>query len=358
MSSNPEEPADLAAELAALDRSLVELLNRRVQVEARQRSTAPAGEPYQPAEDAQIYRRVAEANAGPLPPAALTAIYREILSASQALTRPLRVGYLGPEATFTYEAARSHFGAAAMLVPLRSISDVFSETQRRAVDYGVVPTENSTEGSVPHTLDRFLDTELQICAEVKLPISHNLLSHGRLEQIRRVYSHPQALAQCRRWLAEHLPNAEQIEAASTSAAAQLAREPETAAIATRAASALYGVPIVAAQVEDGASNVTRFVVIGHHAAARTGHDRTAVVFGVDDRVGALHAALSRLAAHGINLTRIESRPSRRRNWEYVFFVDLDGHPDDDPVRQALAELCTAGSFVRVLGAWPLASIVG
>jgi chorismate mutase/prephenate dehydratase len=237
-------------------------------------------------------------------------------------------------------------------VPCRTIADVFLEAERQSVDYGVVPVENSTAGAVINTLDQFLETDLLVCAEIELPVSHNLLSKGKLAEITRVNSHPQALAQCRRWLAEHLPRASQVETPSTAAAAQMTRDPDTAAIATESASVLYDLPILVPHIEDVSTNVTRFLVIGPHQSGRTGRDRTALVFTVDDRAGALCAALSTLAKRGINLSRIESRPSRRRLWEYVFFVDLDGHPDDSDVAVALDELRQTCSFVRVLGSWP------
>jgi chorismate mutase/prephenate dehydratase len=351
--------AGTRAELDAIDRDLVELLNRRARVWQRERSPGrrSAGRDhdeklYWPELEAAVLEQAARESGGPLPVSSLLAIFREILAASRSLDRPLRIGFLGPVATFAYEAARRHFGEASTLVSCRTIADVFLETERRSVDYGVVPVENSTAGAVINTLDQFLETDLEVCAEIALPVSHNLLSNGKLDEIVRVYSHPQALAQCRRWLAENLPRATQIETPSTAGAAQMARDPATAAIATESAAALYDLPIVAPHIEDVTTNVTRFLVIGPHGSGWTGRDRTALVFSVEDRVGALCAALSTLAKQEINLSRIESRPSRRRLWEYVFFVDLDGHPDDANVALALGELRKSCSFVRVLGSWP------
>jgi chorismate mutase/prephenate dehydratase len=351
---------ELRAEIDEIDRGLVHLLNRRARVSQQvgqlKREQAGAGndpQVYQPDREAAVYAHVREVNEGPLGDDALQAIYREILSSSRALQRTLRVGYLGPVATFAYEAARRHFGSATVLVPCRTIPDVFADTQRQAVDYGVVPVENSTEGAVTYTLDQFLETDLKICAEIALPVSHNLLAKGKIEQITKVYSHPQALAQCRRWLAEWLPRATQIETASTALAAQMVSDTESAAISTEAASEIYGIPIVARGIEDFSTNVTRFLVIGRHMSEPSGHDRTAVVFAVHDRAGALRDALTWFAQNDINLTRIESRPSRRRLWEYVFFVDLDGHPTDERVARALQGLGESCPFVRVLGAWPV-----
>ncbi|HVC33446.1 MAG TPA: prephenate dehydratase [Chloroflexota bacterium] len=354
---------ELRAEIDQADRDLVFLLNRRARISQQvgqiKREQAGVGrEPhiYQPDREAQVYAQVDALNQGPLPNSALHAIYREILSSSRAVQRPLRVGYLGPVATFAYEAAKRHFGSEATVVPCRTIADVFVETEKRTVDYGVVPVENSTGGAVISTLDSFLETELQICAEILLPVSHNLLSRGKLDQITQVYSHPQALAQCRRWLAEWLPRATLVETASTALAAQMVQDEQSAAISTEAASEVYGLPLVARRIEDESTNVTRFLVIGPHRSEPTGHDRTALVFAVHDRVGALQDGLRWFAENAINLTRIESRPSRRRLWEYVFFVDLDGHPADDHVARAIEGLRQSCAFVRVLGTWPASRV--
>ncbi|HUX85401.1 MAG TPA: prephenate dehydratase [Chloroflexota bacterium] len=351
---------ELRAKIDQTDRELVALLNRRAELslrvgESKRAQAGDAGvlEIYQPAREAQVFAHISERNTGPLPDESLAAIYREILSASRALQRPLRIGYLGPVATFTYEAAHHHFGSGSSYLPCQSIADVFFEAEKQSVDYGVVPIENSTGGAVTYTLDQFLDTDLKICAAIELSVTHNLLALGPLEKIERVYSHPQAFAQCRRWLAANLPGATQVETASTSRAAQLIEEESAAAISTESASEIYHVPIVARGIQDDSKNVTRFLVIGQHSGKRTGQDRTAVVFGVQDRVGALQDGLRHLAENHVNLTRIESRPSRRRLWEYVFFVDLDGHPEDDRVGQALVGLSQSCSFVRILGAWPV-----
>lgn len=351
---------ELRKEIDEIDAVIVDRLNQRMQVSQRvgELKRSRAGEDqslaiYLPDREAQLIDQLAAANTGPLTDAALRAIYREILSASRALQRPLRVGYLGPPATFTFEAARRQFGHSSELVPCTTIADVFLETQRQTVDYGVVPVENSTGGAVAHTLDQLLETELQVCGQIELPVSHFLLSNGSLEQIKRVYSHPQALAQCRHWLAAHLPHAVQIETTSTAAAAEQAREPDSAAISSESAAELYHLPIVARRIEDTANNVTRFLIIGPHMSGPTGRDRTAVVFAVAHRIGALQEALRSLADNGINLSRIESRPSRRRLWEYVFFVDLDGHPSDAGIARALEALGLTCTFVRVIGAWPV-----
>lgn len=351
----PQRLEEYRRRIDQLDRELVELLNRRATLSVEIGRLKANGDVvvFQPDREAVVLAQVEAANRGPLPNSALRAIYREILSSSRALQRPLRVAYLGPAATYTHEAAQRRFGSAAEFVPCKTIAEVFQETSKRGADYGVVPVENSTEGAVNNTLDMFVDTDLQICAEIEMPISHNLLSHGQLSDIRRVYSKAEALAQCRRWLNEHLPSAEWVEVASTALAVQMVKTPDCAAIASAAASAVYGVPVRAERIEDIANNVTRFLVIGPSASKRTGKDRTAVVFSVRDRVGALHDALEAFARHGINLTRIESRPSKRRLWDYIFFTNLVGHPDDPAVSAALEDLTRQCSFVRVLGAWPV-----
>jgi chorismate mutase/prephenate dehydratase len=342
------------AELVSIDAEIVRLLHRRASVALRSPAGAERPETwYRPDLDARTIERAASTSDGPLPRASIEAIYREILSAVRALQRPPRVGYLGPIGTFSYDAAIRQFGHGAVLTACRTIGDIFVEAQRQAVDYGVVPVENSTEGAVTPALDRLVETDLQISAALELPVRHYLLSHGQLSQITKVYSHPQALAQCRRWLADNLPAATTVEASSTAAAAQQATSPDTAAISTESAAELYDLPIIASRIEDVASNVTRFFVIGPHMSSRSGRDRTAIVFSVEDRTGALYTALKWLAENGVNMTRIESRPSRRRLWEYVFFVELDGHPDDEPVDRAIAGLKQSSAFVRVLGAWPV-----
>ncbi len=353
------DPNDLRNELDSVEQELVLMLNRRaelavgIQQAERAASDSRDNAPlHRPDDDARIIRMAISQSKGPLPDSSLEAIYREILSATRALQRPPRVAYLGPLGTFSHEAALRQFGRSAVYIPCRNFADIFQETERQAADYGIVPVENSTEGAVTPPLDRLVDTDLLVCAAIEQPVRHFLLSHGKLDQITRVVSHPQALAQCRRWLADNLPNAVTVDATSTAAAAQQAVDSTTAAISTETAAELYGVPILVSRIEDVATNVTRFFVIGSHMGQRTGHDRTAIVFSVEDKTGALYSALKWLADNGINLSRIESRPSRRRLWEYVFFVELVGHPEDERVERALTGLRQSSAFVRVLGAWP------
>ena len=362
------QPPDLRAireQIDQIDRELIALLNRRAEasvsvarIKREQGSDQPATSTYVPGREHEVLNNVLAANAGPLTEAHVRAIYSEILSSSRALQRPLRIAFLGPTGTFTHRAAESaariRFGSFVEYVPARTVEEVFTLTDRGEADYGVVPVENTTEGSVGQTLDTFIDSPLKISSEILLKISHHLVGQGPLEQVTRVYSHPQALAQCRRWLTTNLPKAETVESSSTSAAAQRAAgEPGSAAIGTEEAAAKYGLPILARGIQDQAHNTTRFLLLGKQIAARSGNDKTALLFSVRDRAGALYEVLSVFARRQINLTRIESRPSRRQPWEYVFFVDLNGHPEDPEVAAALEEVHEACTMVKVLGAWPV-----
>lgn len=339
-----------------LDRQIVALLEERAEV-ARQigKLKAARGEPvYVPAREQAVLDCVVAVSRGVLRPEHLRAIYTEILSACRAVQQPLRVAYFGQFGSFTHQAALARFGSAAEFVPARSMADVFLLTEKGHTDFGVVPVENSTAGAVIDALDSFVESSLKICAEVTLPITHHLLSHSPLDKIKRVYSIGQALAQCRRWLAENLPHADFIEVGSTTEGAERAsREHDAAAVASELAARHFGVPVQQAQIQDFSSNVTRFLVIGKQMSARTGRDKTGLIFGVHDRPGALRDALDAFARRGINLTRIESRPSKRKPWEYLFFADLVGHPEEPAVAEALAELEQQCTFVKVLGAWPM-----
>jgi chorismate mutase/prephenate dehydratase len=352
--------ATIRREIDAIDRQLIELLNRRAQASVEIARIKRNGDvsTYVPSREQEVLRNVLAANRGPLTEAHVRAIYGEILSASRALQRPLRIAYLGPERTFTHlaaeTAARVRFGSFVEYLPARTVADVFRMTERGESDYGVVPVENSTEGSVGQTLDLFVDTPLKICAEILLRVTHHLIGRGPLSAVRRVYSHPQAIAQCRNWLAVNLPNVETVESSSTAAAAQhAATEEGVAAIGTEDAAGQYGLRVLARAIQDQANNTTRFLLIGERIGSPSGRDKTSVLFSVRDRVGALHDVLSYFAKRGINLTRIESRPSRRQPWEYIFFVDFVGHPEDPNAAAALAEMQEACTYVKVLGAWPV-----
>jgi chorismate mutase/prephenate dehydratase len=311
---------------------------------------------YRPEREAEVLRRVKARETGPLNPEEVARLFREIMSVCLALEQPLNVAFLGPEGTFTQTAALKHFGHAVSTQSMGSIPDVFREVEAGACDYGVVPVENSTEGVVSHTLDTFLNSPLLICGEVTLRIKHNLLGREReLSVIRKVYSHSQSLAQCRGWLDRHLPMAERIAVGSNAEAARLAaEEPATAAIAGDSAAEIYQLELLAGNIEDEPGNTTRFLVIGKQDAAPSGDDKTSLMFTSQNRAGGLHTMLSPFAEHGISMTRIESRPSRRGQWDYVFFVDVDGHREDDNLRQALEELDRVAAQVKILGSYPKA----
>ena len=292
-----------------------------------------------------------------MPEESAHAIYREIMSAALALETEMKIAYLGPEATFTHQAARSKFGASVEYIPAATISEVFDRVQNRTADYGVVPIENSTEGAVTHTFDQFATTSLKICAEIYLPISLTLLSKVEREQVRVIYSKQEVFGQCRTWLQTHLPEVELSPVESTTKAVQLAMETEgSAAIASAMASDMYGIEVLANGIQDMQGNTTRFLVIGQNFSASTGDDKTSVVFGVKHAVGALHEALSVFKADEINLSKIESRPSRNKAWEYYFFVDVDGHAEEQPVAKALEELQRHCTLMTVLGSYPKAQV--
>ncbi|MDI9570525.1 MAG: prephenate dehydratase [Pseudomonadota bacterium] len=345
----------LRGEIRDIDAELLRLLNERasrsVVIGRIKRETG--ADIYRPDQEARILAFLKGRNPGPLPHQAVAEIYREILSSSRALQAPLTVAYLGPEGSFSHLAARAHFGHGATLTPVGSIDQVFDRAERDRDTLGVAPVENSTEGSVGHTLRRLIATPLAIRAEIFLPISLCLLTNcPRREEIERVYSHPQALAQCRRWLAENLPRAERIETASTSAAGQQAlADPAGAAVGSRLAGEINGLAILAAAIEDIPGNATRFLVLGGGEGERTGRDKTSILFGTPHVPGALHQALAPIARERINLLRIESHPLRERKWEYLFFADLAGHRDDEPVAGCLREMAAATTFIKVLGSY-------
>ena len=301
-----------------------------------------------------VYRRVLDANGGPLPGASIRAVYREIVSACRGIQAQMRVAFFGPEATFTHMAAKRHFGAIARYFPERAILDVFREVGAGNVDYGVVPIENSTEGVVTHTLDLLQESNVQICGEVSVDIELCLLSRsGRARDIGRILSHSHALGQCRRWLAAHYPGTAVEEVSSTAQAAKEARaDREVAAVSSRLAADVYGLKIVQANIADNQDNITRFFVIGDDPPSPTGEDKTSIAFAAKDRVGVLHELLAPFAKHGINLTKIESRPSRQKAWEYVFFIDFKGHQQEPRVKRALDQLADSCVFLKVLGSYP------
>jgi len=342
----------------SLDDKLVELLNERARlVQEVGAIKAQLKQPfYVPERERQILERLQQANTGPFPTEALRPVFSEIISACLSLEHPLRVAFLGPEATFTHMAARTRFGLSARYVPAATVAGVFTEVEKGMADLGVVPIENSTEGVVNSTLDVLIDSELSITAEIATEVSHCLLTRtGTLDGLQKVYSHPQALAQCRGWLSANLPNVAQIEVASTALAARLTRDdPVAAAVASELAGQLYDLKIARKKIEDEVRNVTRFLVVGREPPPPTGRDKTSILFSLKDAAGVLYKVLQPLADAGLNLSRIESRPSRKKLWDYVFFIDVDGHTGEPGVEAALRALEARCEFVKVLGSYPRA----
>ena len=344
-----------------LDDQLIRLLNERADCvhEVGLVKRAEGTEIYAPEREETLLRSLAKKNAGlggRLPERAIRAIYREIMSASLALEKDLAIAYFGPEATNTHQAARSKFGASVNYTPQLSIADVFDVVARGNADYGVVPIENSTEGAVNHTLDVFMDSELRICAQILMKIENHLVAKIPREQVRKIYSHPQVFGQCRNWLRLHLPDADLIEVSSTPRAAELAAsDPAAAAITGKMAAEVHGLQILAPAIQDIATNTTRFLVIGRTASPPTGDDRTSIMFSLQDKPGALFQAIEPFNRLKISMSKIESRPSKRKAWEYFFFVDIDGHAGEDKVKQAIDELEKHCTFVKILGTYPKTS---
>jgi chorismate mutase / prephenate dehydratase len=349
---------DWRSRIDDLDDQILNLLNQRAEAalhigDLKRRQDAPS---YVPEREAEILRRLLTQNPGPLTAETVRAVWTEILSGCRALESPLTIAYLGPPATFTHQAALQRFGASAEYRPVRTIVDVFEEVERGAARYGVVPVENTTEGAVNVTLDRLIESSAMICGELALDIAQYLLSHApTLGEVKRVLSHPQGLAQCRQWLDVNLPDVPRTEVPSTAGAAEIAAgDRSAAAIASELAGRLYGVPVLRARIEDNAHNSTRFLVIGREPAGPTGRDKTSILFAMRNEPGTLHRILEPLARLGLNLTKIESRPAKGRPWEYVIFVDLEGHRESAPVASALAEMGERTLFLRVLGSYPAA----
>jgi chorismate mutase/prephenate dehydratase len=357
---NGEMLQELREKIDRLDAGIVRLLNERaaVSVEIGRIKCEAGCDICDPSREEKIYRNLAENNGGILPEGALREIFREIISASRALQEPMTVSFLGPEASFSHQAALAHFGKGINIAPQASIPEVFSAVEKGESLRGVVPVENSAEGSVKATLDRLISTPLAIRGELFLRIRHSLLAAGSdLAAIRKVYSHPQALAQCQGWLRTHLPGIPLVEVESTAGAARRVREEATgAAIGSRLAAETYGLNLLAEGIEDNPSNTTRFLVIGSKQARNgggmTGQDKTSILFGTPHVPGALQRALAPFAAAGINLTRIESCPMRDRMWEYLFFVDFVGHVDNQKTRECLQELQKQTATLKILGSYP------
>jgi chorismate mutase/prephenate dehydratase len=361
MSSDPTPPNDLAAlrrEIDALDAEILSLLNRRATIakvvgEAKEKS---GGAIFRPEREAQVMKGLEEGNAGPLKSEHIRAIYREVMSACRDLERTTVVAYLGPQGTFSEQAAALRFGSSIRSLPCSSIAEIFRSVETRQADFGVVPLENSSEGAIGQTLDLLLATPLCLCAEVALRIEHQLLSQsGELAGVTRVMAHPQALAQCSGWLMGHAPDLVQLPASSNGEAArEAAKDASVAAIAGRQAAIAYGLRAIAEQIQDDAQNTTRFGVIGWSRTEPSGNDRTSLALSVTNRAGAVYDMLAPLKAHGVSMTRFESRPARTGNWSYYFFIDIAGHAEDAQIARALADLKAVAGFYKVLGAYPVA----
>jgi len=339
-----------------IDRKVVQLLNERAAaaLEIGKLKSTENTPVYAPHREAEVVRRIKSGNPGPLSDSALEAIYREIISCMRGLEKVPRVVYLGPPGTFTHEAARDRFGTCVEYSSAETIESVFIAVSKHQADLGVVPIENSMGGGVIETLDMFMEYDLKICDEIVLAIHQNLLGKCRLEEVKKVCSKPEALTQCRVWLSEHLPHAEILPTASTAIAARTATEEAgTAAVASLEAAELYDLDVLAANIEDHHDNVTRFVALSRVLCGRTGRDRTAIMFAVKNEVGALYQMLSPFKRASINMTKIESRPSRTKAWDYCFFVDFLGHAEDPEVKQALEELETQCRYLQVLGSFPV-----
>ena len=361
-----------------LDEQLVRLLSERTRhVLAIGDIKRQAGEEiYAPHRERAVLDRIAKLNSGPMTRDQLQAIYREIMSSALALEKTLSIAYLGPEATFTHQAAIRRFGSSLHYAAQKTIADVFTEVQKGRADYGVVPVENSTEGVVTHTLDMFVDSDLKIVSQIVLPVSHCFGSRFPREKIEAIYVHPQTRGQCRNWLQRNFPNVEIIETLSNAVSAERAmapshpalmrkrpgqapivtidtkREMPTGAIASELAAEKYHLPVLERDIQDNAANATRFLVLGRQCSPPTGHDRTSLMISVTDKVGALHEALASFRRAKINLTKIESRPSKRKAWEYFFFIDCDGHAEDKKVAKAIKNLGEHCNFVKILGSYP------
>ncbi len=346
-----------------IDERIQTLINERAQfaqqVGVAKGDLGSAVDYYRPEREAEVLRNVIARNEGPMRDEEMMRLFREIMSACLAQQEPLKIGFLGPEGTFTQTAVFKHFGHSVRALPFHTIDEVFQEVECGAADFGVVPIENSTEGSVNNTLDMFLTSPLKIAGEIELKIEQHLMGRmDSLEDIERICAHEQSLAQCRGWIREYLPHVELIGMSSNAAGARRARDEDgTAAIGPDVAADVYELRLLVNNIEDRPDNATRFLVVGRNLLAASGEDKTTLLISTSDTAGGagvLHSLLQPLAVHGVSMTRIESRPSRRKNWDYVFFLDIEGHAEESPVAEALADLEKDASLFRVLGAYPKA----
>ncbi|XKE47166.1 prephenate dehydratase [Halomonas organivorans] len=360
MSDTPINLEALRQRIDELDNDILRLISERAECARNVAEIKTQDDPqavfYRPEREAQVLRRIMELNHGPLDSEEMARLFREIMSACLALEQPIKVAYLGPEGTFTQQAALKHFGESAISLPMAAIDEVFREVEAGAVNYGVVPVENSTEGVINHTLDSFMDSSLRICGEVVLRIHHHLLvsETTRRDKVSRIYSHPQSFAQCRKWLDAHYPQAERVPVSSNAEAARLVKtEWHSAAIAGDMAAKLYGLTRIAEKIEDRPDNSTRFLIIGNQDVPMSGEDKTSIVVAMRNQPGALHDLLEPFHRHQIDLTRLETRPSRSGVWNYVFFIDFKGHHEEPRVSAMLEEVRLRAAEVKVLGSYPL-----
>tara|TARA_B100001248_G_C27352806_1_gene442226 strand:+ start:146 stop:1225 length:1080 start_codon:yes stop_codon:yes gene_type:complete len=343
-----------------IDSDIVDLLNKRakeaVNISKEKQKSDNSDNFYNAEREAQVIRRIKELNKGPLTDKEISSIYQEIMSACLSLEAPLKVSYLGPQGTYTQAATQSHFGNSILSVPKSNVEDVFSSVEQRESHYGVVPVENSTQGIVSSTLDMFMSSNLKISGEIEIPIHHNILSKSeKFSQIKKVYAHPQSFSQCKTWLEKNLPKAEKINASSNAEAALIAsKDKSAAAIASEIAAEIYGLGILSRSLEDNHNNSTRFLVIGDRDTEPSGADKTTIIVSTKNDSGALYNLLEPLSQHQVSMTRIESRPSRNNNWEYLFYLDLDGHIKDQSLMKASEEIKKQASLYRFLGSYPIA----
>jgi len=348
---------DIRKQIDSLDTELLDLLSRRADLvhEVGVVKKREGLQIYAPEREDALLRRLIEKNKGRLPEQSIRAIFREIMSAALALEDDLKIAYLGPEGTWTHQAAIKKFGHSVNYSAQPNFADVFDQVARRRADYGVVPIENSTEGAVSHTLDLFVDSPLHICAQIMMRIENGLMAAIPREQIKTLYSHPQVFGQCRNWILKHFPDADLVEVSSTTKAAQLARDNAAdgaAAMGGPLAAEMYGLTMLEESIQDSATNTTRFLVIGEKTCPATGKDRTSILFAIQDKPGSLVSALQAFDQFHINMSKIESRPSKRKAWEYIFYVDLAGHCEDQKVADAIGELKNHCSLVKLLGSYP------
>jgi chorismate mutase / prephenate dehydratase len=352
-----DELQRLREQIDRVDDTLLEALNERARL-ARAVGSLKVGQAYRPEREAQVLRRVKERNPGPLAGETVAFLFREVMSACLALERPITVAYLGPRGTFSERATLKHFGIAADAVPTASIDEVFRSVESGAADFGVVPVENSTEGAVGRSLDLMPQTPMKVCGEVIVRIHHHLMAREarrELGEIRRVFSHGQSLGQCHEWLNTNLPHAERVAVASNAEAARRASiEPESAAVAGEMAAEHYGLTLLASNIEDEPNNTTRFLILGDYQPKASGRDKTSLILSARNRAGAVYEMLTPFATRGVSMTKFESRPSRVALWEYLFFVDIEGHRDDPQVAEALGEVGRIAGYIKVLGSYPAA----